>query len=154
MTQREIQLIEPSPRTSASQGEQPEKGPEAAWKVLIVDDDEMVCRVSARMLYESEVLTAESGEEACRLLETRAPQDVDCVLLDMKMPGLTFEQSFEEIRRIRPDIPVIACSGNTVDSLGDEFSAAPSTGFLGKPFTRAELKGAIDRAVSGPPLNG
>ena len=149
MTEQAIHLNEPSTRTDASRAEQVERGPEAAWKVLIVDDDVMVCRVSARMLYESEVLTAESGEEACRLLEDRAPEDLDCVLLDMKMPGLTFEESFEGIRRIRPDIPVIACSGNTADSLGDEFSAAPGTGFLGKPFTRAELKGAIDRAVSG-----
>jgi CheY-like chemotaxis protein len=121
--------------------------PLSGWRVLVVDDDEMVRRVSSRMLEESEVLVAGSGAEACKVLEDHPHQELDCVLLDMKMPGLSFEESFESIRRIRPDLAVVACSGNSSDAVGPGFIDTPRTGFLGKPFTRQELRDAIDRAV-------
>ena len=117
--------------------------------VLIVDDDEMVRRVSSRMLSGSDILVAESGDEACRVLRELGNEPVDCVLLDMKMPGLSFEESFECIRKIRPDLPVVACSGNGPHSVGRDFYDTPRTGFLGKPFTRQELNDAIDRAILG-----
>jgi CheY-like chemotaxis protein len=128
----------------------PSPGKEAGaetWKVLIVDDDEMVRRVSRRMLKESEILVAGSGAEACEVLKGQDAEDLDCVLLDMKMPGLSFEESFEGIRRLRPDVPVVACSGNRFDSVEGGFAEDHRTGFLGKPFTRQELKDAIDRAI-------
>ena len=153
MNPQRIDSIPTQPVTNLRPVDPLQKSAKGSWKVLIVDDDAMVCRVSARMLHESEVWTAESGDEACRLLEARAGEAVDCVLLDMRMPGLTFEESFEGIRRICPDVPVIACSGNTAEALGEGFASAPGTGFLSKPFTRAELKGAIGRAVSGSSPN-
>ena len=136
------------PRADArpSQGE---KVATSTWKVLIVDDDEMVRRVSARMLQESEVLVAQNGAEACELLKGQSAENLDCVLLDMKMPGLSFEESFEGIRKIHPTLPVIACSGNSFDSVGEGFAEDQRTGFLGKPFTRQELKDAIRRAILG-----
>jgi two-component system, cell cycle sensor histidine kinase and response regulator CckA len=115
--------------------------------VLIVDDDEMVRRVSARMLSGADVLMASSGAEACRVLAERGDDPVDCVLLDMRMPGLTFEEAFEGIREIRPNLPVVACSGNGPEAVGRDFIETPGTGFLGKPFTRQELRDAIDRAI-------
>jgi CheY-like chemotaxis protein len=116
---------------------------------LVVDDDVMVRRVSARMLEETEVLLAATGSEACEVLEQRGAESIDCVLLDMKMPGLSFQESFEGIRRIRPDLPVVACSGNARDAVAESFLTAPATGFLGKPFTRKELKEAIESVVPG-----
>lgn len=117
--------------------------------VLIVDDDEMVRRVSARMLSGADVLMASSGAEACQLLVERGDDPVDCVLLDMRMPGLTFEEAFEGIRQIRPNLPVVACSGNGLEAVGRDFIETPGTGFLGKPFTRQELRDAIDQAMGG-----
>lgn len=122
----------------------------AGWKILIVDDDAMVRRVSARMLPEGEILMAENGAEACQVLEERGADALDCVILDMRMPGLSFEESLEGIRRICPDLPIVACSGNGADSVGADFNRDPRTGFLGKPFTRKELHDAIGSAVTGP----
>ena len=143
---RETQRDSPVPNPSTPSGVA-ESRSSSAWRVLIVDDDEMVRRVSSRMLEESEILLAESGAEACKVLEEHPGQELDCVVLDMRMPGLSFEESFESIRRIRPDLPVVACSGNGPDAVGPEFTDTPRTGFLGKPFTRQELKDAIGRAM-------
>jgi two-component system response regulator (stage 0 sporulation protein F) len=130
-----------------AQSSQRKEASAGTWKVLIVDDDEMVRRVSSRMLKESEILFAGSGAEACEVLEGKNAEGLDCVLLDMKMPGLSFEESFEGIRRLHPDVAVVACSGNSFDSVGGGFAEDHRTGFLGKPFTRQELKDAIGRAI-------
>jgi hypothetical protein len=45
---------------------------------------------------------------------------------------------------------VVACSGNGPDAVGPEFTDTPRTGFLGKPFTRQELRDAIGRAMVRP----
>jgi CheY-like chemotaxis protein len=143
--------LTPTEKTFASransQSSQRKEAGAGTWKVLIVDDDEMVRRVSSRMLVESEILVAGSGAEACEVLEGQSAEGLDCVLLDMKMPGLSFEESFKGIRKLHPDMPVVACSGNSFDSVGEGFAEDHRTGFLGKPFTRQELKDAIDRAI-------
>ncbi len=131
------------------------QGPRASqsdqrWKVLVVDDDVMVRKVSARMLEESDVLMAGNGLEAVKVLEEQGEEQIDCVLLDMKMPGLSFKESFAGIRRVRPDLPVVACSGNGHEALEEDFANARGTGFLGKPFTRQELKDALGRVIPSP----
>ena len=82
--------------------------------ILVVDDEDDIVALMRDFL-EAEgyaVLTAPDGPSALRLLE-RAP--VDCVLLDVMMPGLT---GFETVRRIREaqDVPVLFLSARGEDS--------------------------------------
>jgi len=116
--------------------------------VLIVDDEPDVLEL-VRMHLEDEgyvVLTAGSGAEAFKVLEV---EDVDLVLLDVVMPGMS---GLDVIRRLKRSevfsgLPVVIFTalGVEVDMmLEDEYKA---DGYLRKPFTRGQLLEKIEENV-------
>ena len=80
--------------------------------IVIVDDEEMVRSVAARMIERTgfSVLTASHGAEAVELFRERH-DEIACVLLDLNMPHMDGEETFEELRKISGDVPVILSSG-------------------------------------------
>ena len=78
-----------------------------------------------------------------------APHRFDLVITDMTMPGLTGDQLVAKILRIRPDLPVIICTG--FSERMDESTAADigAKGLLMKPVIKAELSAAVRRALDG-----
>src|SRR5579871_3907771 len=80
--------------------------------ILIVDDEAGI-RDTLAWIFEYEkhsVLTAESGSEAIKILNNAVP--VDCIILDVKMPGMDGIETLQRIREIRADIPVVMISGH------------------------------------------
>lgn len=122
-------------------------------RVLVVDDDENIRDVFRLMLRQLgfDVITAGSGEEAVNLMLDRGLV-LDFVVLDLKMPGMTGWQCREEVRRLRPGLPVIISSG--YDPAPESRNADFPDTFLRKPFTLNSLKQAVTsiletRLVSG-----
>lgn len=78
--------------------------------ILLVDDSEAYLTTARRIIERDghEVLTASSGREGLGLLATR---DVDLVLVDYLMPGMTGEEFIREMRRTRPSTQVILQTG-------------------------------------------
>ena len=110
--------------------------------VLLVDDDEDVRETSAEMLEELGyvVLQAESGYEALSILD-RSP-DLDVLVTDVRMPGMTgLELSAEALSR-RRDLRVILISGFFRPQ-------ALTCRFLQKPFRTHELEAAIRAEMDG-----
>ena len=116
-------------------------------RVLIVDDEETV-RTVARRVLESRgfpVRLADGGVSAIQMLR-EDPAAVDIVLLDMTMPDMSGAVTLEELRRIRPDLPVLLSSGYTqTDALPATMPVA--SGFIQKPYRPAELVDAIRKAL-------
>ena len=133
----------------------PSHGPERPWRgegrVIVVDDDPMVRNVARRLLesFGLTVQAVEGGPEALELVGADPPA-VDAVLLDMTMPEMNGSEVFEQLRRIRPDLPVVLMSGYHEDELSSELSAGIS-GFVQKPFTPADLARRMRFALEGPP---
>lgn len=121
-------------------------------RVLVVDDEQQILDVARRMLMTEgmTVLTAPGGESAVEVFGDHA-HEIDCVLLDLNMPGLGGEQAFVRLRQIRPDIPIVLCSGRypheVIKRLGDHSVTAVAT----KPYRLAELVDHITRAVQWSP---
>ena len=116
----------------------PEESPSdaPAATVLVVDDEPHVRQMTERMLSRRGFATlgAEDGEKAVRLCATADPP-VDAVLLDLSMSGLSGPETLIALRRDRPGLPVILCSGYDVDA--DSFAAEHGErphGVLRKPF--------------------
>ncbi|MBI5949965.1 MAG: response regulator [Chloroflexi bacterium] len=126
----------------------------AAWTgsgtVLVVDDQESIRAVAARALerFGFEVILAQDGREAIERF--RENQDrIRVVLLDKVMPRLGGEETFRELRRIKPDIPVVVMSGYNEAEATEEFAGKGIAGFIQKPFELSALRDAIREALQG-----
>ena len=108
--------------------------------VLVVDDEEPVRFLAERMVERIgfSVLTACDGHEALEVFREHADEIV-CVLLDLTMPRLDGEQTFDELRRIRPEVKVILCSGYNEQETTQRFVGKGLAGFVQKPYTLATL---------------
>ena len=113
--------------------------------ILVVDDDETLRTLQARMLETvgfSAVL-AGGGEQALDILRAR-PQEISAVLLDLTLPGLSGEEVLLRIRRMAPELPVVLMSGlerQDIAASGDKVR------FLRKPFTTEQLKASLVSAL-------
>jgi len=113
-------------------------------KVVIVDDDEDV-RTALRRLLRSmghDVRLFASAEEY-----EDCPADADCMILDLRLPGLNGYELRERLRLRGSVIPIVFITGDGGPSPGDS-AAHADTPSLAKPFNDSDLVAAITRAVS------
>jgi CheY-like chemotaxis protein len=110
--------------------------------LLFVEDDPEVRQpvaelVRSRLGYE--VLEAASGEEAIALFQGQ-PDRISLILMDATMPGLGGPATFDAIRRIRPEVRAILCSGYGEEAGRAAMEEHGFTAFLRKPFSLGELE--------------
>jgi PAS domain S-box-containing protein len=108
--------------------------------ILVIDDDDDVRDVLRDTLESREltVLTASGGAEGVELFEHRA-DEIDAVLLDMTMPGMSGDEVFRRITQLRPHTRVIIASGYTETSIAEQLGDGRPAAFLQKPFTSQAL---------------
>jgi signal transduction histidine kinase/ActR/RegA family two-component response regulator len=118
--------------------------PDSRWsgtgRVLAVDDDALVRTVARRLLeaFGLTVVEAAGGRDAIERF-AGDPDGIDAILLDLTMPDVGGVDVFRAVRAIRPDIPVVLMSGYHEDEARATFDGQGLTGFVQKPFTRADL---------------
>jgi CheY-like chemotaxis protein len=115
---------------------------------LVVDDEVAVVRLAGRMLQKLgfETIPASGGREALELFRAD-PDRVRFVLLDMTMPNMSGREVFLEMRRIRPDVPIILSSGYGRDDVVALFKSENPSGFIQKPYQTSDLDRAIRHAL-------
>jgi two-component system, cell cycle sensor histidine kinase and response regulator CckA len=119
--------------------------------LLVVDDEEMVRRLAARMLVTSgyRVLEAHDGHEAVRMLQRDAHR-IDGVLTDVAMPGLNGRQLGDTIARCWPRVRVLYMSGFPAQRVLMEAAIDPSQPFIQKPFTEEQLGRKVRELLAAP----
>ncbi len=113
-------------------------------RVLIVDDDELVCDVLAHILKASGhivVGTGEDGRQAVALYRRLRP---DLVLMDLEMPYLNGADATKQILAEDPLATVIVCSGAEPIHSRQRARDAGAVGFLSKPFDLRHLMVLLD----------
>ncbi|MDY7032345.1 MAG: PAS domain S-box protein [Thermodesulfobacteriota bacterium] len=112
--------------------------------VLLVDDEEFIIDVGEKMLKKMgyTVLTARNGKEAINLCEKNR-EDIDIVILDIIMPDMRGEVTYERLREINPDIAILLSSGYDVDEQATEIIDRESACFIQKPFNIKQLSQSI-----------
>ena len=121
-----------------------------AGKVLVVDDEEAVRNVCVQFVQRLgfEVISAADGEEALALFKKQV-NEIACVLLDLTMPRKSGVSTLRELKIIRPDIPVILCSGYSEQDALRQFGGEGMAGFIQKPYRLEELKARLAGIVKG-----
>lgn len=113
--------------------------------VLIADDEEKMRRVLEVNLQDQyRILLARDGEEALQLFKEN---EVNLLLADMKMPGRDGISLLHEVKRLRPEIPVILITAyGTIESAVDAMKRG-ATDYLLKPIKMDEVGLVIERAL-------
>lgn len=118
-------------------------------KLLIVDDEEMILKICRNALEKKgfSILSASDGEEAVSVFKNNS-SDIQCVVLDLKMPRMDGISAFREIRKIKPDTRVILTSGYSETEATDLFADEGLDGFIQKPYQIRELIDEIGRCLN------
>ena len=114
--------------------------------VFIVDDDEAV-RSSLRMLIRSVGLQARAYGLAMEFLESYDPDLPGCVVLDVRMPGMSGLEMQQELNRRGATIPVVFITGHGDVPMAVEAMQHGAFDFLQKPFRDQDLLDRVQRAL-------
>ena len=116
--------------------------------ILVVDDDRMQRQIIIDMLNSfSEkyaVLSADSGETACKITEKFIP---DLILMDWTMPGMSGSETslFIKNRESTKHVPIIVITGLSFPEQLAEISTTGIDGYIAKPVSAAELLSSVNK---------
>jgi CheY-like chemotaxis protein len=109
-------------------------------RILLVDDEESIVLLEKQMLerlgYRIDAWTL--GEDALRTFR-KGPEKFDLLITDMAMPGMTGEELAREVLAIRPDMPIILCTGFSDRMNREQARKIGIRGFLMKPAGQSDL---------------
>jgi CheY-like chemotaxis protein len=117
-------------------------------RVLVVDNEDGVRTVIARMLRESgyDVVEAANGRVALDLLADAARDHFDLVLTNSRLPGVSGDEFVREIRTRFPRIRVLHLSGHG-SGIEDQRIQAMGVSTVDKPFDQRQLTSAVERSL-------
>ena len=119
---------------------EPEELPSGVERILFVDDEAPIAKMGSQILerlgYQVTVRT--SSVEALELFRSK-PNDFDLVVTDMTMPNLTGDKLAIELMKIRPDIPVVLCTGYSKKISDETALNIGIKAFVYKPVVKSDF---------------
>lgn len=102
-------------------------------KILVVDDDRRIVKTTCDILNIKghEAIAAYSGEEGVEKVRASVP---DCVLMDIKMPGINGVEALKQMKKIAPALPIVLVSAYATDDLMEEADRSGAYAVLSKPL--------------------
>lgn len=119
-------------------------------RILFVDDEKILAELGQALLgaLGYDVTIAPDGLEALKFF-LADPQAFDLVITDMNMPALTGKELAKGLLAIRPDIPVILCTGFSDQIDEKQAMECGIKGYVMKPYTTSSLNKVIRTALAG-----
>jgi PAS domain S-box-containing protein len=116
--------------------------------ILVVDDEPLVLEVAVEMLemLGYRVVPAGGGQAALELFQ-ELHDELDLVILDMIMPGMSGEQTYELLKKIDPNVKVMLSSGYSMSGQAERIIDKGCRDFLQKPFNLSELSRKVRTAL-------
>jgi two-component system NtrC family sensor kinase len=127
----------------------PVRAPAPGRRVLVIDDESTICDMVRDVLVLDGYLveTARNGEAGLRALESSAP---DCILVDLKMPGIDGPTLYERLRLRDPRVAarMIFMTGDMLSESSRQFLERTGNTYLAKPFAIQDLRRAVAALVA------
>ena len=122
--------------------------PGGSERILFVDDDNSLAEMGKLMLEKLgyKVTVRTSSIEALEVFR-KTPNKFDLVITDQTMPNKTGTQLTRELLRLRPDIPVILCTGFSETVNKENFKALGIRGFVMKPIVKNDIAKIIRKVL-------
>jgi CheY-like chemotaxis protein len=123
-----------------------EKGNET---ILLIDDEHTVINVTSEILRTLgyNVLVAKSGSVAIDIYKEKQ-KEIDLVILDMIMPVMSGDDTFDALKAINPQVKVILSSGYSIDGQATKIMEKGCCCFIQKPYKIADISNKIREALS------
>jgi CheY-like chemotaxis protein len=115
--------------------------------VLIAEDEEFNYLLIHQLLSDLQVniLHARDGNQAIEMCKIHP--EIDLILMDIKMPNIDGVDSLKEIRKLRPNIPVIAQTAYALENEKEAFLKTGFNDYIAKPFKKDELIQKVYRLI-------
>jgi CheY-like chemotaxis protein len=115
--------------------------------ILVVEDEYSNFALIEVLLepFHYRIIHAKNGQEAVDLCNSNP--DIDMVIMDMKMPVMDGFEATRLIKRMRPELPVIAVTAYALSGDEEKAITAGCDGYLSKPFFRDELLQTISEHI-------
>jgi CheY-like chemotaxis protein len=134
---------EPAPQSSS-----------ALWQgsgtILLVEDEELIKIIASAMIKKLgfSVIEASNGREALDLYQQNAA-DITLVVTDMGMPVMDGYALFRELKKLKPELPIIISSGFGAVDVTSRISCDDIAGLVGKPYSFDNLREVLKSVVGG-----
>jgi two-component system cell cycle sensor histidine kinase/response regulator CckA len=146
----QVHAAEQTPRPPESA-----RPPRGSGTVLLVEDEDSVRGLATRVLIRGgyTVLSADCGAAALAIAEA-FKGDIDIMVTDVVMPGMSGRELAERFVPLRPAMRVLFASGYTEDAILRHGVSSEAVAFLAKPFTPNDLLRKVQRTMEAPVLAG
>ena len=121
--------------------------PDQKPTIFIVDDDPSV-RQSTELLLKSVGFNVKTFVSAQDFLKANLHEDLGCLILDVRMPGISGLDLQEKLVSSKTPLPVIFITGHGTVPMSVRAMKAGAVDFLQKPFEEQDLLDAINRAIT------
>jgi DNA-binding NtrC family response regulator len=118
-------------------------------RILLIDDEPLVVQVTQQLLERIgyRVIPFTKSPDALQSFQA-APEAFDLVITDMRMPDLDGAALSQALKEIRPDIPIILCTGFCESITAEKALALGIKEFMIKPVQLNDLAPAVERALN------
>ena len=116
-------------------------------RILVIDDEPDMLMLMSMIIEENTEWEVETTNNPSEGLKMALENDYDLVIADLKMPGLDGMEVFEELKEMKPDIPVIIITAYGSLEIADEARSKGVADFITKPFRKDTILFTMDRVL-------
>ncbi|MBW1893416.1 MAG: PAS domain S-box protein [Deltaproteobacteria bacterium] len=137
-----------SNKTAVSKEQDETKLMTGSETILLIDDEKTVRQVEEEFISEIgyKVITASSGKEAVNIYKAQK-DEIDIVVLDMIMPEMGGEKTFQALKRINPDVKVLLASGYGITDQATRILEQGNGEYIQKPFGMKSLSQKLRKVL-------